>query len=187
MHENLETQATGYKAAGKPTPAQIPQGISSSEQTSSFGYHKQGSFNQNDILQVESFHPTSLQQQLLQKVDKTKYKTEMCKNWIEIGLCRYGNKCQFAHGENELMGKAPPVNNNKYKSKTCTTFNEKLYCPYGQRCLFKHEDRQFLEVKNFFYLHRLVMLQHAFCEPYASKLLESGPVKRLKIFQTVTD
>lgn len=24
MHENLETQATGYKAAGKPTPAQIP-------------------------------------------------------------------------------------------------------------------------------------------------------------------
>ena len=111
----------------------------------------------------------------------------MCKNWIEIGLCRYGNKCQFAHGENELMGKAPPVNNNKYKSKTCTTFNEKLYCPYGQRCLFKHEDRQFENVKNFFYVHRLVMLQHAFCEPNASKVLQSGPVKRLKIFQMITD
>lgn len=111
----------------------------------------------------------------------------MCKNWIEIGLCRYGNKCQFAHGENELMGKALPVNNNKYKSKTCTTFNEKLYCPYGQRCLFKHEDRQFDDVKNFFYLHRLVMLQHAFCDPYASKVLQSGPVKRLKIFQMITD
>jgi Zinc finger domain len=57
-----------------------------------------------------------------QKVDKTKYKTEMCKNWIEVGVCRYGNKCQFAHGDLELLGKAPPVNNMKYKSKTCTTF-----------------------------------------------------------------
>lgn len=27
------------------------------------------------------------------KTDKTKYKTEMCKNWIEIGVCRYSNKC----------------------------------------------------------------------------------------------
>lgn len=32
------------------------------------------------------------------KIDKTKFKTEMCKNWIEQGFCRYGNKCQFAHG-----------------------------------------------------------------------------------------
>jgi len=31
--------------------------------------------------------------QVQQKVDKTKYKTEMCKNWIEVGTCRYGNKC----------------------------------------------------------------------------------------------
>lgn len=55
----------------------------------------------------------------------------MCKNWIEIGSCRYGTKCQFAHGDYELLGKAPPVNNTKYKSKTCTTFNERLFCPYG--------------------------------------------------------
>ena len=24
-----------------------------------------------------------------------RYKTELCKNWIESGLCRYGKKCQF--------------------------------------------------------------------------------------------
>lgn len=36
--------------------------------------------------------------QLLGKIDKTKFKTEMCKNWIEQGYCRYGTKCQFAHG-----------------------------------------------------------------------------------------
>lgn len=83
-----------------------------------------------------------------QKVDKTKFKTEMCKNWIEVGTCRYGNKCQFAHGDNELMGKNAP-NNSKYKSKICTTFSEKLFCPYGSRCLFKHEDRTLEEIRIF--------------------------------------
>jgi hypothetical protein len=26
------------------------------------------------------------------------FKTEICKNWIENGYCRYAKKCQFAHG-----------------------------------------------------------------------------------------
>ena len=30
------------------------------------------------------------------------YKTELCKSWSEIGNCRYGEKCQFAHGLIEL-------------------------------------------------------------------------------------
>jgi hypothetical protein len=33
------------------------------------------------------------------KVSAEKYKTEMCKNWIENGSCRYSKKCQFAHGQ----------------------------------------------------------------------------------------
>ena len=89
------------------------------------------------------------------KTDKTKYKTEMCKNWIEVGLCRYGNKCQFAHGDLELMGKATPINA-KYKSKTCTTFQERLFCPYGKRCLFRHEDRTLDEIQE---LHYSLILQ----------------------------
>ncbi|GFH13970.1 hypothetical protein HaLaN_09941 [Haematococcus lacustris] len=28
--------------------------------------------------------------------------TEMCKGWMENGTCRYGHKCQFAHGAEEL-------------------------------------------------------------------------------------
>lgn len=78
----------------------------------------------------------------------------MCKNWIEVGSCRYGNKCQFAHGDYELIGKQTPVNA-KYKSKTCTTFTEKLFCPYGKRCLFKHEDRCLEEVQVFNYIYRV--------------------------------
>lgn len=30
------------------------------------------------------------------------YKTELCRSWEEKGSCRYGTKCQFAHGEDEL-------------------------------------------------------------------------------------
>ena len=30
------------------------------------------------------------------------YKTELCRSWEEKGSCRYGSKCQFAHGEDEL-------------------------------------------------------------------------------------
>jgi hypothetical protein len=29
----------------------------------------------------------------------------MCKNWKEKGTCRYGDKCLFAHGEQELTRK----------------------------------------------------------------------------------
>jgi hypothetical protein len=30
------------------------------------------------------------------------YKTELCRSWEEKGSCRYGPKCQFAHGEDEV-------------------------------------------------------------------------------------
>ncbi|XP_039123355.1 uncharacterized protein LOC120259970 [Dioscorea cayenensis subsp. rotundata] len=32
------------------------------------------------------------------------YKTEMCRLWVETGVCRYRSKCQFAHGKEELRG-----------------------------------------------------------------------------------
>ena len=33
-------------------------------------------------------------------MNRTRY--EMCKNWKEKGMCKYGEKCLFAHGEHEL-------------------------------------------------------------------------------------
>lgn len=35
------------------------------------------------------------------KKKPTLYKTELCRSFEETGSCRYGNKCQFAHGEPE--------------------------------------------------------------------------------------
>ena len=32
------------------------------------------------------------------------FKTQLCKNWIREGQCRYENKCSYAHGEHELRG-----------------------------------------------------------------------------------
>jgi Zinc finger C-x8-C-x5-C-x3-H type (and similar) len=34
-------------------------------------------------------------------------KYEMCKNFKEKGVCKYGDKCLFAHGEHELSRREP--------------------------------------------------------------------------------
>ncbi|XP_066560077.1 mRNA decay activator protein ZFP36 [Amia ocellicauda] len=68
----------------------------------------------------------------------SRYKTELCRSFEESGSCKYGNKCQFAHGEAELRG----VNRHpKYKTEACRTFYNFGYCPYGSRCHFIHEDK----------------------------------------------
>lgn len=36
-------------------------------------------------------------------------KYEMCKNFKETGSCKYGDRCLFAHGDHELINRAPPV------------------------------------------------------------------------------
>lgn len=65
------------------------------------------------------------------------YKTELCRSWEEKGTCRYGAKCQFAHGEEELrkVSRHP-----KYKTEICRTFWVSGSCPYGKRCCFIHTE-----------------------------------------------
>ncbi len=33
------------------------------------------------------------------KVNASRYKTELCRPYQENGSCKYGEKCQFAHGQ----------------------------------------------------------------------------------------
>jgi len=63
------------------------------------------------------------------------YKTELCRSFVETGACRYGFKCQFAHGKNELR---PVLRHPKYKTEICKTFHSTGTCPYGIRCRFIH-------------------------------------------------
>lgn len=65
-----------------------------------------------------------------------RYKTELCRPYEDTGICKYGSKCQFAHGINELRS---PNRHPKYKTEPCRTFNTIGYCPYGPRCHFIHK------------------------------------------------
>ena len=65
----------------------------------------------------------------------TRYKTELCRPFQEYGFCKYGDKCQFAHGEHEI--RALP-RHPKYKTELCRTYHAKGFCPYGPRCHFIH-------------------------------------------------
>nr|XP_033812680.1 mRNA decay activator protein ZFP36-like [Geotrypetes seraphini] len=72
----------------------------------------------------------------------TRYKTELCRTYTETGKCKYGSKCQFAHGSQELrtLSRHP-----KYKTELCHKFYQYGECPYGSRCNFIHypEERGF--------------------------------------------
>ena len=46
----------------------------------------------------------------------TQYKTELCKNWIEVGYCRYSKQCKFAHGYGDLKS---TVKTSHTKDKNC--------------------------------------------------------------------
>ncbi|XP_007537325.1 mRNA decay activator protein ZFP36L2 [Erinaceus europaeus] len=64
-----------------------------------------------------------------------RYKTELCRPFEESGVCKYGDKCQFAHGGHELRSLA---RHPKYKTELCRTFHTAGFCPYGPRCHFIH-------------------------------------------------
>lgn len=84
--------------------------------------------------EATSGNSSSKQQQ--QQVNYNRYKTELCRQFSESGDCKYGDKCQFAHGFHELKDvKRHP----RYKTDLCKTFHSKGFCPYGPRCHFIHE------------------------------------------------
>ena len=68
---------------------------------------------------------------------KIKYKTELCKYFEINGYCKYGDKCAYAHGKENLRSKV--TNTTAYRSKKCSQFYEQGYCPYGNRCQFAHQ------------------------------------------------
>jgi tristetraprolin len=87
---------------------------------------------------IENFGHRKLertQSEPLPQVNTSRYKTELCRPFEEAGECKYGDKCQFAHGMHELrsLQRHP-----KYKTELCRTFHSVGFCPYGPRCHFVH-------------------------------------------------
>ncbi|XP_074662727.1 uncharacterized protein LOC141915186 [Tubulanus polymorphus] len=79
-------------------------------------------------------------------INSSRYKTELCRPFEENGHCKYGDKCQFAHGAHELRSLA---RHPKYKTELCRTFHTVGFCPYGPRCHFIHneDERKLSEMK----------------------------------------
>ena len=89
-----------------------------------------------------------------------RYKTSMCKNFSTEAGCQYGEKCQFAHGKEELrsiqnipvqQGGILPMKNPltqqqknvmNYKIAKCKNFEKDGQCRYGDRCTFAHGDAE---------------------------------------------
>lgn len=68
--------------------------------------------------------------------NSVKYKTEICKNFEIYKRCKFGDKCCFAHGLEELRERTHL--NDSYKLKVCKNYHEIGYCKYGQRCQYVH-------------------------------------------------
>ncbi|XP_018558920.1 mRNA decay activator protein ZFP36L1b isoform X2 [Lates calcarifer] len=95
------------------------------------------------------------------QVNSSRYKTELCRPYEENGTCKYGDKCQFAHGMHELrsLSRHP-----KYKTELCRTFHTIGFCPYGPRCHFIHnaEERRGPPPLSAFNKMERPRLQHSF-------------------------
>ncbi|XP_059212349.1 mRNA decay activator protein ZFP36L1b isoform X2 [Centropristis striata] len=95
------------------------------------------------------------------QVISSRYKTELCRPFEENGTCKYGDKCQFAHGVHELrsLSRHP-----KYKTELCRTFHTIGFCRYGPRCHFIHnaEERRGPPPLSSFNKMERPRLQHSF-------------------------
>jgi hypothetical protein len=87
-----------------------------------------------------------------------KYKTVLCKHFGQNGTCSYGDKCQFAHGFQELkstvnvgginqMSSDPTkpkvaANPSNFKIVKCKNWETTGSCKYGSVCTFAHGDNE---------------------------------------------
>ena len=93
----------------------------------------------------------------LQGPANPRYKTTLCKKFSSGQTCPYGDKCQFAHGQQELrlysgqnmvqnMALGGSVNNKQqnnminYKIVKCKNWEKDRTCKYGAHCTFAHGD-----------------------------------------------
>jgi len=111
--------------------------LSSSSSMSSVDMNDPASFEIDVCPKRKKFNNPEERRQFVEEY-KRKYKTEMCKNWELRGTCKFGDKCCFAHGRDEL--KAKVLTHVKYKTKPCKQYHQTGYCPYGQRCQYLHKE-----------------------------------------------
>ena len=125
--------------------------------------------------------------------DPIRYKTEMCKNFMELGECKFGPKCYYAHFGHEL--KVATYKHKNYKTQLCKPFHSDGFCDFGARCAFIHTkpDVDEILVKLNLFLNSAPPMPHFDTEEEVFKEenqmsvdLKSMNGKRLKIFEKLS-
>lgn len=96
----------------------------------------------------------------------SRYKTELCRHFEELGTCEHGIRCLYAHGTMELR---PTTNKHpKFKTQLCQAFHKDGYCSFGPRCAFIHSKPNVESL--------LIDIQTKLITNYPNKVLVSNPV-----------
>ncbi len=73
--------------------------------------------------------------------NRVQRKTQMCKS-ISAGIqCKFGDRCNFAHSESEILVRErieKPSTPAVPKTKMCQSIVSGIECTYGNRCCFAH-------------------------------------------------
>jgi hypothetical protein len=87
---------------------------------------------------------TGIKQKLLGRMKRKRtkrktnllHKTELCVHWTLTSICKFRDRCNFAHGIHELKNRVRPSN---FKTRLCADCALKDHkCFYGPRCNFCH-------------------------------------------------
>lgn len=125
--------STHSPSVGPHTPSSQGDSLSRLDRECPIGWGRPLSGGSNNSSPSSPDSPNSQTSQ--QQQPSSRYKTEMCRPFQEHGTCKYGEKCQFAHGITEVRN----VNRHpKYKTDLCRTYHSVGFCPYGPRCHFIH-------------------------------------------------
>ena len=95
-------------------------------------HHQQQHYHSHHKSNSPSTSSSSISSPFQKNFNSALYKTELCRQYIDIGHCDYAEKCLFAHGKNEL--KELP----KYR-RICVSWANG-YCQFGSNCMFMHHD-----------------------------------------------
>ena len=120
--------------------------------------------------------------------DPVKYKTELWKNWIETGKWKYSIRCNFAHGNHELVSNEAV--NKQYKRVNCESYHNESFWAYGSRWQYWHDIRKWSDIEWSYYNKNLRLLEQKMnniLDPFNVKLCstKTQPSKRLKIFESL--
>lgn len=79
---------------------------------------------------------------------RAKVKTELCLHFKRGKICPFGDKCNYAHGQEELkyttlmdMERAGLADAKSYRCLACFSWVSTGACPFGQRCSNIHDPR----------------------------------------------